>query len=95
MTILGFCVEEKSGNIIEPATGQVLTERAMSHELRLVLKENGAPLDENFERLERLVHYLVCDDFISSSIALFCGVIIIDSFVCNYTDLKSWLSCVW
>jgi hypothetical protein len=82
MTFLGFYVDRASGNIIEPATGQVLLERAMSHELQNALVANRVPINENFERLERFVHSL-CDDFVSSSICIYVifGVIIIDSFV--------------
>ncbi len=55
-TFLGFYVHRTHGHIIDPTTGDVLQENAMPVALLNELRENGAPLSEEFDsKLTRLV----------------------------------------
>ncbi|XP_060557065.1 E3 ubiquitin-protein ligase rnf213-alpha-like [Ruditapes philippinarum] len=52
-TFIGFNIEAKTKKLVDIQSGEVLEEKAMDDVLYRQLKENGVPIQENFDKLSR------------------------------------------
>lgn len=53
MTFLGFNIENKTGNLVDPQTGTILEAEIMPKNLQKALIKNGVPINEIFDNLAR------------------------------------------
>jgi hypothetical protein len=53
VTFLGLYIDCVSGNVVDPASGEIIERNVMSRELQRVLGRYNVPLRENFEQLPR------------------------------------------
>ena len=57
MTFMGFNVDRKTGNIVDPKTNVILDPAAMPEALQQALHRQKVKLDENFDALTRYVDH--------------------------------------
>ena len=55
---MGFIIDQKTGDILDPSTGEILTAQVLPRQLQEALIRNWVNLRENFDMLPR--HVLFC-----------------------------------